>query len=78
MICHAPANLRFHSLSSRRELWSCNAQGRSDACTTHPPIDGRRIPRPRRFVSGSGLAVVTATLPPNREDDPNEFSCQTY
>ena len=33
---------------------------------------------PARLVAGSGLAVVTATARQNREDDPDEFSCQTY
>jgi hypothetical protein len=42
-----------------REQWSCRAQGRSGTCGL-PPIDDLRIPRPRRFVSDPGLAVVTS------------------
>ena len=33
---------------------------------------------PARLVSGPGLAVVTAIAPLNREDDPDEFPCQTF
>jgi hypothetical protein len=64
MNCHSPANVRFHSLSSRQGAMVVTCSRALRRLQVRPADESiGEFLGPARFVSGPGLAVVTATAP---------------